>query len=473
MPARLTRGALSSTFGAAFFGDMATTTTAGRVTTRRAERFDRIGLAPFVAILYAYCAGGPFGFEAMISTAGPGMSLLFILMVPFLFSVPMALATAEMAGMMPVQGGFYRWTRAAFGNFWGFQCGWWNWTGTFLMCATYGVMLADYTAQLVPLPGAAARWVVSAAFVMLVALLNIRGIRLVGNLTLTLLFASLVPVAIFTVLAFARAEFSPWQPLVPPNQPWHQVFGVGLALALWIYSGYEQLSTVTEEVAEPARNIPRGLAIVVPLAIVSFALPIAAGLAALGNWQEWDTGYLVTAAGRVGGAGLGAAMFAAAATCTFLLLQSTMLSASRVPFTMSEDGYLPEWLAGLNEKFHTPARAIALSAALCMLLSIFSVTQLIAVYAWLRSACSILTLAALWRLRKSAAQAPRSFRVPGGALGVAAVVILPTALFAWALVNSDPESRMWGPAYLALGPLVYLAARARRTAEPAHSQNLP
>ena len=67
----------------------------------------------------------------MVSTSGPGMALLFILIVPWLFSVPMALASAEMATAMPVEGGFYRWTRAAFGDFWGFQCGWWNWTGTF------------------------------------------------------------------------------------------------------------------------------------------------------------------------------------------------------------------------------------------------------------------------------------------------------------------------------------------------------
>ena len=433
--------------------------TISTVSEAKAVRFDRIALAPFVALLYAYCAGGPFGFEAMVSTAGPGMSLLFILVVPFLFSVPMALATAEMASMMPVQGGFYRWTRAAFGDFWGFQCGWWNWTGTFLMCAAYGVMLADHVGQLIPLNGSASRWAIAAVFLLLVAWLNIRGIRLVGNLTLVLLLLSLVPVGVFTVMGFWRGEHRPWEPLMPPGQAWHQVFGVGLALALWIYSGYEQLSTVIEEVEEPTRNFPRGLAIVVPLAIVSFLLPIAAGLAAMGNWQEWDTGYLVTAAVKVGGAWLGTAMFAAAATCTFLLLQSTMLSATRVPFTMSEDGYLPASLAGLDRRYHTPVRAIVVSAVLCALLVLFRVTQLIAVYAWLRAACSVLTLLALWRLRRSASHLPRLFHVPGGMPGVAAVVLVPVALFAWALLNSDPDSRLWGPLYLALGPMVYLAAR--------------
>src|SRR3974390_2911612 len=51
----------------------------------------KISLAPFVALLYAYCAGGPFGFESMVSTSGPGMALVFMLTVPWLFSVPMAL----------------------------------------------------------------------------------------------------------------------------------------------------------------------------------------------------------------------------------------------------------------------------------------------------------------------------------------------------------------------------------------------
>src|SRR6266571_4092781 len=60
---------------------------------RRTGKLKKISLIPFVAILYAYCAGGPFDYEAMVSTSGPGMALLFILIVPWLFSVPMALAS--------------------------------------------------------------------------------------------------------------------------------------------------------------------------------------------------------------------------------------------------------------------------------------------------------------------------------------------------------------------------------------------
>src|ERR1700691_3565735 len=162
----------------------------------------RIGLAPFVAVLFAYCAGGPFELESMISTSGPGLGLTFLLVVPLLFSVPIALATAEMTTLMPVEGGFYRWSRAALGDFWGFQCGWWNWTGTFLMSASYGVGMADYLEYWVPLHSRAEHWAVALALLLVVAYLNVRGIHLVGKLTLILLLIMSVPLVVFVKVSF-------------------------------------------------------------------------------------------------------------------------------------------------------------------------------------------------------------------------------------------------------------------------------
>src|SRR5437870_13712454 len=45
---------------------------------------------------------------------------------------------------MPVEGGFYRWVRAAFGDFWGFLAGWWNWSASFLLGGAYAVLFTDY-----------------------------------------------------------------------------------------------------------------------------------------------------------------------------------------------------------------------------------------------------------------------------------------------------------------------------------------
>src|SRR5436309_13872124 len=82
----------------------------------------------------------------------------------------------------------------------------------------------------------------------------------------------------------------------------------------------------------------------------------------------------------------------------------------------------------------------------------------------MRSATSILTLLSLWRLRPVAPEIKRGFVVPGGRAGLAAVVVIPTVLFAWALINSDPSSRLWGIACLALGPLGYYFAKRRQPA---------
>jgi amino acid transporter len=429
-------------------------------------RFHRLKLGAFVAVLYAYCAAGPFGFEDMISTSGPGMSLLFLLIVPWLFALPMSLATSEMATAMPVEGGFYRWTRAAFGNFLGYQCGFWNWIGTFFMNAAYAVALADYVAQLNPaVANKIIHWMVAIIFLVLVAALNILGVEIVGTVSKILLLTVLIPVAVFTIVGLTHAHANPFVPLTPPGKPWREVYGVGLALGLWLYSGYEQLSTITEEVECPERNFPLGLAITIPLAMITFVFPIAAGIANT-DWHQWTSGYIVTAAGIVGGRAMEWAMFAAAMVSVLLALQATLLSGTRLPFTMAEDGYLHPWLAHLHPRFRTPVQGIVLSTAFCAALAVFSLPQLIAVYIWLRVATSSLTLLAVWRLRYTAPDMPRGFRIPGGTPGIALVVIVPLLLFAWALLNGDKSALLWGPVSLALGPISYLFLRPSENSSP-------
>jgi amino acid transporter len=278
-----------------------------------------------------------------------------------------------------------------------------------------------------------------------------------------------VPIVIFIVLGFHHAHFNPFHPFFPTDRPWQGAFGLGLAIALWSYAGYEQLSTVIEEVENPARNFPIALAIVVPLAMGIYVVTLAAGLAALGNWRVWETGYLVTAAGLIGGNALGTSIFVAAVICNFVLLESTLLSVTRIPLTMAEDGYLHAALAKVSARFGTPVRSILLSTAFCAALAFFTVPQLIGVYAWSRMATSTLTVLSFWQLRRKYPDAPRSFRVAGGWVGAAAIVLAPTLLFAWAMYNSDAATRKWGLVNLASGPLAYLWVRYRRRlqAQPA------
>src|SRR5229473_2680840 len=110
--------------------------------TRAALR--KATLLPFVFVMYAYATGGPFGLEDMVTTSGPGLTLLYQLFIPFFWCIPVSLVAAELTTAIPVEGGFYRWVRAGFGDFWGFQAGWWNWSASFLLGSSYGVLTADY-----------------------------------------------------------------------------------------------------------------------------------------------------------------------------------------------------------------------------------------------------------------------------------------------------------------------------------------
>jgi amino acid transporter len=236
------------------------------------------------------------------------------------------------------------------------------------------------------------------------------------------------------------------------------VFGVGLALGIWLYSGYEQLSTVAEEVENPQRSYPRALALVVPLSIATYFLPTFAALAALGNWQQWKDGYFPTAAQLIGGPWLGNLMTIAAMVSTVALLNSTVLTTTRMPFALAEDGYLPPFLTRRHPRYRTPWIAILISAAIYASLALHTLGQLISVYVWLRAATTVLTVLSAWALRRKRPDLPRAFRIPGGRLGLVYVVALPivmTCIVMYTLRYSDPISLRWGPWALAAGPVVY------------------
>ncbi len=240
--------------------------------------------------MYAYATGGPFGLEDMVTTSGPGLTLLYHLFIPLFWCIPVSLVAAELTTAIPVEGGFYRWVRAGFGDFWGFLAGWWNWSASFLLAAAYAVLFADYVSGYLSVyfapVGNGTHYAIAAALIALIGYVNVRGIHMVGAVATVLEVFVLVVVGALCVVAALEWRYNPFSPLVPPHAPKFQVFGAGLALGLWLYSGYEQLSSVAEEVEQPQKTYPRALAIVVPLSIATYFLPTLFSLAALGDWQK-------------------------------------------------------------------------------------------------------------------------------------------------------------------------------------------
>ena len=436
---------------------MTTTPLAPKPFVRKATLFS------FVFVLYSYTTGGPFGFEDMVTTSGPGMTLLYHLLIPFFWCIPISLVAAELTTAMPVQGGFYRWVRAAFGDFWGFLAGWWNWSASFLLGSVYAVLFADYLGFYFPQLTGRNHYLVAAALIVVITYINVRGIQMVGRISTLLEIFVLLPVVVMVFMGLMQWKHNPFVPLAPPHKPFFQVFGVGLAIGVWLFSGYEQLSTVAEEVENPRRTFPRALAIVVPLSMATYFLPTLASLAALGNWQAWHSDYLPVAAKLIGGPFLGAWLALAAMIANMALLNSTVLATTRMPFALAEDGFFPRAFTRIHPRYGTPVLAIVVSGAIYAAFAMFTLTQLLSVYAWLRVATSVMTVLSAWKLRQRKPEMPRPFVIPGGRKGLFYAVAAPVFLGILATAGSVADSVQRGdrlvllsaPAAIALGPLAY------------------
>jgi amino acid transporter len=432
----------------------------------------KAGLISFVFVMYSYTTAGPFGLEDQVPTSGPGMTLIYHLVLPFFWCIPISFVVAELTSAMPVQGGFYRWTRAAFGDLWGFLAGWWNWCASFLLGGAYAVLFTDYLSFVFPGISGLRHYAISLSLIVVIAYINVRGIDLVGKVATGLTLVTLLPIAAMCVMSVRMWHYNPFVPVVPPHKPLFQVFGIGLALGLWLYSGYEQLSTVAGEVENPRKNYARALAWVVPLSVATYFVPTACALAALGNWQDWHTRYFADAAQLIGGNWLGAAMTFAAVVMQVSILNGTVIASTRMPFAMAEDGYLSPFLTRIHPKFGTPWLAILLSSAIYALLAWKSLTELISVYVWLRIATSLLTVLSAWQLRRKQPDLARVIRIPWGRKGLAYAVLAPVLMSGVALIASDKFALRWGPVALLLGPLVYpLFRRSRKDMLPQAAAN--
>src|SRR5579872_7498525 len=194
---------------------------ASLTTQTQTSTLRKAGLFYLVFVMFSYTTGGPFGLEDMVTTSGPGMTLLYLLIIPFFWCIPVSLVSAELTTAMPVEGGFYRWTRAAFGDFWGFLAGWWNWSASFLLGGAYAVLFADYLVYYFPKMTWWEHWLISVGLVALLTWVNVRGIQMVGQVATALEIFIFVPVITMVVIALAHWHQNPFHPWVVPRSEEH------------------------------------------------------------------------------------------------------------------------------------------------------------------------------------------------------------------------------------------------------------
>ncbi len=434
-------------------------------------------LLQLVFMIYTAICGGAYGLEPMVSESGPGIALLTLILLPIVWASPMALACAELSSTHPVEGGYYRWSRQAFGDLIGYLSGFLTWIALFATNALYVVLFVGYLERWVPDLTPGARFVIGAALVWICVVLNWLGIRLVGTSSVVMMGFVLVPSALLTGLGLLRWRFNPFEPFVAPERTTSFAFASSLLVAFWLYSGYEKTSVLAEEVEEPKRAFPRALAIAVPLSAASYVFPTLTALAANGDWSEWGDFHFTQAANKLGGAWLSALMASGGLVSNAGLLLVTMTGQSRLPMVLAHDGLFPRAFARTSERYGTPTVSLAIGGVALTLLALFPFANLISLYGTVQALAYLLIYAALLKLRREGRAARGAFRVPLGSTAFGTLMI-PGALLLVAVVGLGLYREIWssgefqpGPALLQvgvllLGPATYAIWKARTSALP-------
>ncbi len=426
-----------------------------------------LGLLSLAAIVFFNVSGGPYGIEDAVSSFGPGLTLLLLALTPVLWSLPISLAMAELAAAMPDEGGYVTWVRRAFGPFWGFQVGWWSWIDSFVDVAVYPALFVEYLKFWYPEMAPLERWLLAVLFIVVLTGLNVLGVRPTGQVAVALSVVALVPIALLVAIGFASAVQVPWRPLVAEGQTVGAGLGVGLAVVMWNYSGWDTPSMCLGEAKAPEHAFRRALFVALPVIAAAYLLPVAAVLATgATDWSAWETGALPALARAVGGDWLGHAVALGAVVSAAGLFLTLLLTNSRLPYVLARDGLMPAGLAAIHPRFGTPRVAVVVSAVLYAAFAAFSFKDLIVLNVWLYSLALLIELAAFVRLRDREPGMARPWRVPGGRGTALVVAGVPAALALLAMATAGWLNTLAGVAAALTGPAVYLGMRVARRGSP-------
>jgi len=419
-----------------------------------------LGLVSLAAIVFFNVSGGPYGIEDMVPSFGPGLTLLLLVLTPLLWSLPVALAMSELASAMPDEGGYVTWTGRAFGPFWAFQVGWWSWLDSFVDVAIYPALFVEYLRFWMPGMNTLLRWLAALAFIVILTALNLAGVRPTGRAAVGLGVAALAPVVLFVLVGAAGASARPWTPFAASGDSLGATLGVGLAVAMWNYSGWDTPSTCLGETRAPERAYRRALWLVLPLITAVYVFPVAVGLSSgTTDWTRWSTATFPAIARDLGGGALGHLVAGGAIVAAAGQFMSLLLTNSRLPYVLARDGLMPAWLGAIHHRFGTPWAAVLVSSGIYALLAVFSFKELVVLSIWLYSLTLIVELAAFLWLRVAEPALARPWRVPGGVAGAVAVAVPPTLFALLAMATADRVNTLAGVLAALTGPVAYAAFR--------------
>jgi len=291
--------------------------------------------------------------------AGPGSLLLWAL-AAVCFAFPLAITIATLSVKYPRAGGFYWWTRSAYGPWHGFLCFWTYWIGIAFWFPSAAMFYMSMILSALGLPAENRFWVVGASILTLWIALgaNVVGVG-VGKWTENT--GALACWALALLLGAAAAivlvrDGSATRFHIAPDLNWSTVgFWANIAYAM---SGMELVALMSGEIRDPGITIPRAAAIASAFATVFYVVTTAAVLILLQPQDVNELTGLGDAGARAGN--LIHARWLEPAVAVFVLISAIGqfggigAATSRLPFALGVDRLLPSVFSRIHPRWRTP-----------------------------------------------------------------------------------------------------------------------
>jgi APA family basic amino acid/polyamine antiporter len=372
-----------------------------------------------------------------------GNGLLLGLAVAAFVAFCNATSSAELAAVYPESGGAYVYGRKRLGVVWGFLAGWAFVIGKLASCAAMAMTFGNYAAPSLKRP-------LAVGAVVALTAVNYRGVEKTAKVTRVIVATVLVALAVVVGAVWMGGS-------ADVHRLW-PVRGTGLhgvmqsaGFLFFAFAGYARVATLGEEVADPARTIPRAIPIALGMTLVVYAAVATSALAGAGARAIAESELPLAAAVQAGRFFWLAPVVRVGATLASLgVLLSLMLGISRTVFAMAANGDLPVFFSCVHSRYRVPHRAeVAVGAIVATLAALADVRSAIGFSSFAVLTYYAVANAAAWTLPPEERRWPRVLAALGW-LGCAALAFTLPA-----------SSIIAGSALLLAGLPVYLVRMPR------------
>lgn len=344
------------------------------------EKKKKVKLVPMIFLMYMFISGGSFGLEDMIGGAGPGISLIILIVLPIICAYPYGLVCTELGAKYPEVDGMYGWIKKALGRFPAYISGWSISLANYVDTAVYMVIAMEYLNTAFKLNlNETQRWIMGIAFIVVICLLSIRGIEVLALSATISGIILLVPFILTIIMGIPQMVENPCIPIFGSGNAIMDT-NTALMIGFWLFMGYESLHSFSGEVEGSGPLLTKAFLYAVPLATFIYIVPTFVGLAVVGNWQDWSAAGPIdfVELGRLVGGNFLMTLFVIAGVFGNLSVFASYMSfGSVVTSQLAEDGLFFPGLEKEHPKYGTPYRAIIASGVISIVLSQGSFADLI------------------------------------------------------------------------------------------------